>query len=187
MKWQENCMSSWIRGCHGNRSFRLEGNLCYRSKEEMSAPPCNALSGYSGIFFSRKKEELAVRINRHSSTRKAAPVKQTGDTWVSTLTLVFPHDFLSTDLFLFVWLVGWLDFLFCFVLFFVCLFLITYFLYLHFKCYPLSWFPLQKPAIPSPSPCLPTHPLLLLGPGSSLYWGIEPSQDQGPLLPLMTN
>jgi hypothetical protein len=29
-------------------------------------------------------------------------------------------------------------------------FFITYFLYLHFKCYPLSWFPPQK---------LPSHPL----------------------------
>jgi hypothetical protein len=27
---------------------------------------------------------------------------------------------------------------------------IRYFLYLHFKCYPLSWFPLWKPPIPSP-------------------------------------
>jgi hypothetical protein len=32
-----------------------------------------------------------------------------------------------------------------------------YFLYLHFKCYPLSWFPLQKPPIPSPLPLL-TNP-----------------------------
>ena len=27
----------------------------------------------------------------------------------------------------------------------------------------------------------PTYPLLLSGPGIPLYWGIEPSQDQGPL------
>jgi hypothetical protein len=60
-----------------------------------------------------------------------------------------------------------------------------YFLYLHFKYYPLSWFLLQKPALPSP--CLLTHSLLLPGPGIPLYWGIEPSQDQGPLLSLMTN
>ena len=31
-------------------------------------------------------------------------------------------------------------------------FLIGYFIYLHFQCYPLSWFPLHKPHIPSSSP-----------------------------------
>ena len=68
----------------------------------------------------------------------------------------------------------------------VCLFIyIRHFLYLHFKSYSLSWFLLQKPALPSP--CLLTHSLLLPGPGIPLYWGIEPSQDQGPLLSLMTN
>jgi hypothetical protein len=30
--------------------------------------------------------------------------------------------------------------------------IIRYFLYLHFKCYPLSWFPLQKPLSSSPPP-----------------------------------
>jgi hypothetical protein len=65
----------------------------------------------------------------------------------------------------------------------------NYFLYLYFKCYPLSWFLLWKwkPPISSPSPCLPTHSLLFPGPGIPLYWGIELSQDQGPLLPLMTD
>jgi hypothetical protein len=67
------------------------------------------------------------------------------------------------------------------------LFFIRYFLYLHFKCYLLSWFPLQKPVSPPLFPCSPTHPLLLPGPGIPLYWGLEPSQDQGPLLPLMIN
>jgi hypothetical protein len=43
-------------------------------------------------------------------------------------------------------------------------FFIGYFLYLHFKCYPLSWFPLPKPSIPIPLPpapvrVLPTIPL----------------------------
>ena len=38
-------------------------------------------------------------------------------------------------------------------------FKIRYVLYLHFKCYPLSWFPLQKPPSPSSSSCSPTHPL----------------------------
>jgi hypothetical protein len=34
------------------------------------------------------------------------------------------------------------------------LFFIRYFLYLHFKCYPLSWFPLRKPPTSSPLPLL---------------------------------
>jgi hypothetical protein len=67
------------------------------------------------------------------------------------------------------------------------LFLIRYFLYLHFKCCPLSWFPIQKPLSHSSSPCSPTHPLLLPCPGIPLHWGIRPSQDQRPLLPLMSN
>ena len=58
---------------------------------------------------------------------------------------------------------------------------------LHFKCYPLSWFPLRKLPSPPPSCCSPTYPLSLPGPGIPLYWGIEPSQDQGTLLPLMTD
>jgi hypothetical protein len=32
------------------------------------------------------------------------------------------------------------------------IFLIKYFLYLHFKCYPLSWFPLRKSPPPAPQP-----------------------------------
>ena len=42
----------------------------------------------------------------------------------------------------------------------------------------------NPPSFPS-SPCSPTHPLLLPGPGISLHWGIEPSQDQGTLLPFI--
>jgi hypothetical protein len=68
---------------------------------------------------------------------------------------------------------------------FLFLFFITYFLYLHFKCYPLSLFPLQKSPIPSLLPLLPYPPTPIPGPGIPLYWGIEPSQDLGPLLPLM--
>ena len=54
---------------------------------------------------------------------------------------------------------------------------IRYFLYLHFKCYPLSLFPLQNPQSPCPSPCSATHPLLLPCPGIPLHWYNEPSQD----------
>ena len=59
-----------------------------------------------------------------------------------------------------------------------CVFFIRYLLYLHFKCYPLSCFPLQKPPIPSSSPCSLKHQLLLPGPGIPLHWGTEPSQDK---------
>jgi hypothetical protein len=61
------------------------------------------------------------------------------------------------------------------------------FLYLHFKYYPLSWFPLQKYLMPSPLPLLPNPPTPIPGPAIPLYWSIDPSQDVGPLLPLMTN
>jgi hypothetical protein len=72
-------------------------------------------------------------------------------------------------------------------------FIIGYFIYLHFKCYPLSWFPLCKPPISSPLPPVsmrvllhpPIHPLLPHCSGLPLHWGIEPSQDQGPPLPLI--
>jgi hypothetical protein len=61
---------------------------------------------------------------------------------------------------------------------------------LHFKCYPLSWFPLCKPPSLSPLTLLlwessPTHPLLPHCSSIPLHWGIKPSQDQGPPLPLM--
>jgi hypothetical protein len=53
--------------------------------------------------------------------------------------------------------------------------------------------PTAKPTIPSSFPCFyedvlpPTYPLLPPYPWIPLHWGIEPSQDQGPLLPLMPN
>jgi hypothetical protein len=42
-------------------------------------------------------------------------------------------------------------------------------------------FPSENSLFPSPTPsyCSSTHPLQLPGPGIPLYWGIEPSQDQG--------
>jgi hypothetical protein len=50
-----------------------------------------------------------------------------------------------------------------------------------FQIYPLSFFPLWKLPYPILFPLLNNHPLLLLCPGILLNWGIEPSQDQGPL------
>jgi hypothetical protein len=57
---------------------------------------------------------------------------------------------------------------------------------------PLLCFPsTDSVSLPSPSasmrvlPHPPTHPLPPHCPGISLHWGIQPSQDQGPLLPLI--
>jgi hypothetical protein len=87
-----------------------------------------------------------------------------------------------------------------------CSFLIEYFIYLHFKCYLLSRFPLCRPLSHFPLPCFnegapllweflksnphyplqpPTYPLPPCCPSIPLHWGIKPSQDQGPPLPLM--
>ena len=84
-------------------------------------------------------------------------------------------------------------------------FFIGYFIYLHFKWFPLSWFPPWKPPILSPHPPAsmrtfpqppiptslpwnsPNHPFPPPCPGIPLYWSIEPSQDQGPLLSLMSD
>jgi hypothetical protein len=82
---------------------------------------------------------------------------------------------------------------FLFLLFVFVFYFIGYFLYLLFKYFPLSRYTLQKPSIPILSPfCLyvgapPTHPLLSSGPGIPLHWGMEQSQAQRPLLPLMSN
>jgi hypothetical protein len=74
----------------------------------------------------------------------------------------------------------------CFLNFFLP-FLLDFF-YLHFKCCPHFLFsPSENPLFPLPSHCSTTNPLLLPGPGIPLYWSTEPSQNQGPLLPLMTN
>jgi hypothetical protein len=51
---------------------------------------------------------------------------------------------------------------------------------------PFPGFTSENPLSPPPSPCSPTYPLPLPVPGIPLYWGIEPLQDQGPLLPLKT-
>jgi hypothetical protein len=74
---------------------------------------------------------------------------------------------------------------FLFFLFFVSFLLDIFFIYI--SCYLLTLFPSKYSVSHLPSPCLPTHPLLLLVPGILLHWGIEHSQNQGPLFPLMTN
>jgi hypothetical protein len=71
-----------------------------------------------------------------------------------------------------------------FVVVVVLVFLIIYF---YFKCYHLSWFPLKSPLSPTHSPCSPCHSFLLSGPGIPLQWRINPSQDQGPTLTVMSN
>jgi hypothetical protein len=73
--------------------------------------------------------------------------------------------------------------LFCFVFCFV--FLDIFFIYIS-NVIPFPSFPSENPLSSQPSPCFPTHPVPLPGSGIPLYWVIEPSQNQGPLLPLMT-
>jgi hypothetical protein len=75
--------------------------------------------------------------------------------------------------------------LFCFVFLFL-LVLDIYFIYIS-TIVPFLGSPSEIPIFTLPCPCSPTRPHLLPGPGITLHWGIEPSQDQGPLLPLITN
>jgi hypothetical protein len=65
-------------------------------------------------------------------------------------------------------------------------FINTFFIYIS-TVIPFSSFPSKNPVSSPSSTCSPTHPLLLHGTGIPKYWGIEPSQDQGPLLALMTD
>ena len=51
---------------------------------------------------------------------------------------------------------------------------------------PFPGVPSENPLSP-PVPLLPNPPTPIPGTGSPLHWGIEPLQDLGPLLPLMTN
>jgi hypothetical protein len=71
--------------------------------------------------------------------------------------------------------------------YFIYFIFIRYFLYLHFKYYAFSSFASENPLSSHLSPCSPTYSLLLPCPGFPLQWGIEPSQDQGPLLLFMSN
>jgi hypothetical protein len=67
------------------------------------------------------------------------------------------------------------------------LYILFYYIFSLFTFQMLSHFivsPLKIP-YPLPLPCSQTHPILLPDPGIPLYWSIEPSQDQGPLLPLI--
>jgi hypothetical protein len=63
---------------------------------------------------------------------------------------------------------------------------IGYFLYLRFKCYLFPSFS-SKNTHPLPPPPAPNTPIPIPSPGSPLYWSIEPSQNLGPLLLLMTD
>jgi hypothetical protein len=80
--------------------------------------------------------------------------------------------------------------------FWYCLsFFIGYFIYIYFlldilfiyisNIIPFPSFPSKNPLSPPLSPCSPTHPLPFLV--LAFPWVLEPSQDQGPLLPLMTD
>ena len=59
-----------------------------------------------------------------------------------------------------------------------------FFIYISYVI-PFPGFLSENLLSPPTFPCSPTHPLLLPGPDIHLYWGIEFSQDQGPVLPLM--
>jgi hypothetical protein len=52
------------------------------------------------------------------------------------------------------------------------------------SCFPDS--PYENSLSPPPT-FSSTHPLLFPVPGIPLHWDVQPSQDQGPLLPLMTD
>jgi hypothetical protein len=75
---------------------------------------------------------------------------------------------------------------FCFLIICLFIYLFIYFLYIS-NVIPFSWFPSKCHLSHPPSPCSPTHPLLLPCPGIHLHWGIEPSQNLGPLFSLMSD
>jgi len=69
------------------------------------------------------------------------------------------------------------------------LLLAIFFIYIS-NVIPFPHFPSGNLLPHSPTPCSPhlfTHSLLPLYPGIPLHWGIEPSQNQVPLLPLLPN
>jgi hypothetical protein len=71
-------------------------------------------------------------------------------------------------------------------IFFPFLLLDIFFIYIS-NVIPFPGMPSESPLPPPPFLCSLTHPLLLAGPGIPLHWGIEPSQDQGTFLSLMTD
>jgi hypothetical protein len=83
-----------------------------------------------------------------------------------------------------------------FICLFVCLFqfwfyfaflLDIFFIYI-LNVIPFPGFPSENPLSHPPPPAhQPIHPLPLPCPGIPLQWGIEPSQDQGPVLSLMSH
>jgi hypothetical protein len=70
------------------------------------------------------------------------------------------------------WYISW-------SLFFLSFFIIDIFFIYISNVIPFPSLPSENPPSPPHSPCSPTYPLLLPGPDIPLYWGIEPSQDQG--------
>jgi hypothetical protein len=74
----------------------------------------------------------------------------------------------------------------CLRWFFFSFLLDIFFIYLKMLS-PFLVFPSENPLSSLPLPLLPNPPTPIPGPGISLYWGIEPLQDQVPLLPLMTD
>ena len=68
----------------------------------------------------------------------------------------------------------------CIYLLFFFLFLLDIFFIYISNVIPFPGFPSKNPLSPPCLPYSPTHPLLLLGPGIPLHWGIEPSQNQAP-------
>jgi hypothetical protein len=82
----------------------------------------------------------------------------------------------------------YLSFSLSFFLSFLLSFFPSFFLLDIFFIYILNAIPFPgSPSENPPSPPPPIHLLQLPGPCTPLYWGIERSQDQGPLLLLMTN
>jgi hypothetical protein len=71
-------------------------------------------------------------------------------------------------------------------IYFVYFLLDIFFIYIS-NVIPFPGFPSENPLSHLPSPCSPTYPLPLTCPGIPLHCGIEPSQDQWPLLLLMSN
>jgi hypothetical protein len=61
-----------------------------------------------------------------------------------------------------------------------------FFIYIS-NLFPFPGFPSENSLSHPPMLYSTTNPLLLPCLGSPLHWGIESSQDQGPLLPLMSN